>query len=58
MGQTIITNANRTLFYCWSYGRWKSLFNLRHCFEKGCRRMYEPEGLHLRRAEVRRAAMG
>ena len=47
--QRIVVNAERSRFYCWSWDRWKSLHKLRRCFEEGCRRMYEPEGEHLRK---------
>jgi hypothetical protein len=53
-----VVNAERTRFYCWSWDRWKSLANLRRCFETRCRRMYEPEPPHLRKALVAAAARG
>ncbi|MCL4501169.1 MAG: hypothetical protein M1438_04855 [Deltaproteobacteria bacterium] len=53
MSQKVIINPARTLFYCWSWDRWKSLKRLRYCFEQRCQRMYEPEGEHLRKAGVR-----
>ncbi len=56
--QKIVVNAERRLFYCWSWDKWKGLRNIGRCFAKGCRRMYEPEGEHLRLPEIRRAAMG
>lgn len=58
MSQKIITNAERSRFYCWSWDRWKGLHHLRRCFNVGCRWMYQPEVEHLRLPEVRRAAAG
>ncbi len=52
MVQKIVVNPERRLFYCWSWDRWKSVHNLGRCFNTGCRRMYEPEGTHLRKAVV------
>lgn len=52
MNQKIMVNAERRLFYCWSWDRWKSLRSLGRCFREGCRRMYEPEGEHLRKLSV------
>jgi|WetSurMetagenome_2_1015567.scaffolds.fasta_scaffold314866_2 hypothetical protein len=64
MGQRVIINHQRTLFYCWSWDRWCSVQQLGKyghaggCFARGCRRMYEPALPHLRTAEVRRASRG
>lgn len=62
--QRVIINHTRTLFYCWSWDRWKSLRELGKCghqggcFARGCRRMYAPAYPHLRTAEVSRGAAG
>lgn len=55
--QRVRINSSRTLFYCWSWGGWRSVKKLPYCFGiKRCRRMYEPELPHLRKDQVAAAA--
>lgn len=57
MGQKIITNPERTRFYCWGWDHYFNIHKLgQKCFGSGCRFMYVPLLAHYRAAAAGRGA--